>query len=90
MWGYALACGGAQKEGRSGLLPLSGRIVLAFDQWGAISLAFDLEDDRSFDEAVEERHRQRAIDQVLCPFFEVHVGHQRGGALLAACGDDLV
>jgi hypothetical protein len=33
---------------------LSGRIVFGFDQWGAVSLAFDLEDDRSFDQAIEE------------------------------------
>src|ERR1700687_1450555 len=48
------------------MLPLSGRIVLGFGQRGAVSLAFDLEDDRSFDQAVEERHRQRAIYQILC------------------------
>ena len=66
------------------LLPLSGRIVLCLDQRCTVSLAFDLEDDRSFDQAVEERHRQRAIDQVLCPFVEVHVSHQRGRTLLVA------
>ena len=63
---------------------LSGRIVLAFHQRGTVCLAFDLEDDRSFDQAVEESHRQRAIYQILCPFVEVHVGHQRGGTLLVA------
>ena len=69
---------------RKRLLPLSGRIVVGFGQRGAVSLAFDLEDDRFFDQAVEESHRQRAIDQILSPFVEVHVGHQRGGALLVA------
>jgi len=64
-----------RKWGRNACLPLSGRIVLAFDQRGTVSLAFDLEDDRAFDQAVEESHRQWAIDQVLCPFVEVHVGH---------------
>ncbi len=74
----------AQEWGRSDCFPLSGRIVFGFDQWGAVSLAFDLEDDRSFDQAVEESHRQRAIDQILSPFVEVHVCHQRCGALLVA------
>ena len=59
-------------------------MVLGLDQRCTVSLAFDLEDDRSFDQAVEERRRQRAIDQVLCPFVEVHVSHQRGGTLLVA------
>ena len=73
--GYALARGGRRNREGNGCFLLSGRIVLAFDQRGTVSLAFDLEDDRAFDQAVEESHRQWAIDQVLCPFVEVHVGH---------------
>src|SRR5450759_3293014 len=84
VWGCALASGGRRNREEAELLPLSGPIILGFGQRGAVSLAFDLEDDRSFDQAVEERHRQRAIDQILSPFVEVHVGHQRGGALLVA------
>jgi hypothetical protein len=74
----------AQACGRANCFPLSGRIVFGFDQRGAVGLAFDLEDDRLFDQAVEKSHRQRAINQILSPFVEVHVGHQRGGALLVA------
>jgi len=74
----------AQACRRASCFPLSGRIVFGFDQRGAVGLAFDLEDDRLFDQAVEKGHRQRAINQILSPFVEVHVGHQRGGALLVA------
>src|SRR5712691_9788821 len=74
----------AQEWRRNDCFLLSARIVLGFNERGTVSLAFDLEDDRSFDQAVEERHRQRAIHQILSPFVEVHVGHQRGGALLVA------
>ena len=51
---------------------------------GAVGLAFDLEDDRALDHAVEEGHRQRAIREVVSPFVEVYVGDQRRGALLIA------
>jgi hypothetical protein len=54
---------GAEIE-KKWLLPLSGRVVLGFDQRGTVSLAFDLEDDRSFDQAVEERHRIEIGPQV--------------------------
>ena len=74
----------AQVWRRKDCFLFSGRIVFGFDQRGAVSLAFDLEDDRFFDEAVEKSHRQRAINQILSPFVEVHIGHQRGGALLTA------
>lgn len=72
------------------MLLLSGRIVFTLDQWSAVGLASDLQDDRSFDQAVEERHRQRAIHEILSPFVEVYVGHQSGGAFLVARCDDLV
>jgi hypothetical protein len=82
--GVTLWPGVGAGKGEERLLPLSGRIVFGFDQWGAVSLPFDLEDDRLFDQAVEKSHRQWAINQILSPFVEVHIGHQRGGALLVA------
>ena len=57
---------------------------------GAIGFAFELQDDRSFDQAVEEGHRQRAVGKVLAPFLEVHIGDQSRRVLLVSCGDDLV
>ena len=50
----------------------------------AVGLAFDLQDDRSLDQTIEKSHRERTIRQVLSPFLEVDVGHQRRGALLIA------
>lgn len=51
---------------------------------GSVGLAFDLQDDRSLDQPVEEGHRQRAIGEIVAPFVEVHVGDHRRGALLIA------
>jgi hypothetical protein len=31
--------------------------------FGAVGLAFDLQDDRSFDESVEESHRERTVER---------------------------
>jgi len=74
----------AQKWGSGDCFLLSSRIVHPFGQRGAISLAGDLENDRPFDQPIEESHRQRAIGHVVSPFVEVDVGHQGGGALLVA------
>src|ERR1700674_680167 len=82
--GYALACGKRSKWGRSDGFLLSGRLVWAFGLVGAIGLAFNLEDDRPFDQTIEESHRERAIGHILSPSVEVYVGHQRGRALLVA------
>ena len=82
--GYALALGKHSNWRRKWRCLLSSRIVRAFGFGGAIGFAFDLENDRSFDQAIEKGHRQRAVRQIFSPFVEVHVGHQRGGALLAA------
>ena len=35
-------------------------------------------------------HRQGAVEQIISPLVEIYVGHQGGGALLVASGDDLV
>ena len=51
---------------------------------GAVGLAFDLQHDRSFDESVEEGHRERTVGEILSPFIEVHVGDHRRGPLLIA------
>jgi hypothetical protein len=51
---------------------------------GALGLAFDLQHDRSFDESVEEGHRERAVGEIVSPFIEIHVGDHRRGALLIA------
>ena len=61
-----------------------------FRLFGAVGLAFDLEDDRALNQTVEEGHRQRAIRKIVSPFVEVHIGNQRRGSLLIARGDDLV
>ena len=37
-----------------------------------MGLAFDHEDNGSFDEAIQERHRQWTIAHILAPFFKVH------------------
>jgi len=74
----------AQKWGSGDCFLLSSRIVHPFGQRGAISLAGDLENDRPFDQPIEESHRQRAIGHVVSPFVEVDVGHQGGRALLVA------
>ena len=50
----------------------------------AIRLAFDLEDDGSLDQTIQESHGQRAVGQILPPFVEVHVGDQSRGAFLIA------
>ena len=55
-----------------------------------IRLPLNLEDDRSFHDAIEESHGHGPIRQILSPFFEVHVGGERGGVFLVAQGDDLV
>ena len=52
--------------------------------------AFNREDDRSLHDAIEESHGHGPIGQILSPFFEVHVGGERGGLLLVSPGDDLI
>ena len=49
---------------------------------GSIRPAAYLQDDSSFDEAIEESHRQRTVGQVVSPFIKIYVRNQRGGALL--------
>src|SRR5205809_1125945 len=67
-----------------------GKVFRGFGLLGAIGFAFDLQDDRSFDQTIEEGHRQRTVGEIFSPFIEVHVGNHRRGALLIARGDDLV
>jgi hypothetical protein len=55
-----------------------------------IRLTLNLEDDRSFHDAIEESHGERAIGEIVPPFLEVHVGGERGGTLLVPQGDDLI
>jgi hypothetical protein len=69
---------------------LSGRLYASFGPVRTTRLAFDLEDDRSFHQAIEESHGNWAIGQIISPFVEVDVGHQGGGPLLISSGDDLV
>ena len=45
-----------------------------FGALGTIRPALNLEDDRSFHDAIEESHGDGPIGQILAPFFEVHVG----------------
>ena len=47
---------------------------------GSIGLAVDLQDDRPIDDAVQKRHRQRRITQVIGPGLEIDVRHQRRGS----------
>ena len=56
----------------------------------AIRLAFDLEDDGSLHQSIEECHSERAVRQIISPFIKVHVGHQSSRALLVSGSDDLV
>src|SRR5207247_10951566 len=67
-----------------------GKVFRGLGLLGAIGFAFDLQDDRSFDQTIEEGHRQRTVGEIFSPFIEVHVGNHRRGALLIARGDDLV
>jgi hypothetical protein len=43
----------------------------------SIGLAVDLQDDRPIDDAVQERHRQRRITQVIGPGLEIDVRYTR-------------
>src|SRR5216683_2979052 len=64
-----------------------------FSPFGAVCTirpTLNLEDDRSLYDAIEESHGDGPIGQILSPFFEVHVGGERGGALLVPQSDDLI
>ena len=64
---------------------LSGGMVFrSFRLLGSIGPAFDLQNDRTFDQAVEESHRQRTVREIVSPLIKIHVGDQRRGALLIA------
>jgi hypothetical protein len=69
---------------------LGGMAFRSFGLLGAIGLPFDLQDNRPFNQTVEEGHRQRTIGEIVSPFIEVHVSDHSRGALLIARGDDLI
>jgi len=79
--------GSAHAPGRARLISWMPRFrVFAL---GAERFAFDLDDDRVLDEAIDERHGQGPVGGVFTPFLEVDVGDQGGGTLLIARGDRL-
>src|ERR1700680_2033624 len=55
-----------------------------------IRLAFQLHDRGAVYDAVQERHRQRCVAEIVGPGFEVDVRHERRAGALAARVDDLV
>src|SRR5271157_3977796 len=69
---------------------IRGRARILDRAAGAVRFAFDLENDRSIDQAVQEGHRQRRIAEVIAPGVEVNVRRQRGGLFLIAGVEDLV
>ena len=48
-----------------------GKVFRGFGLLGAIGFAFDLQYDRSFDQTIEEGHRQRTVGEIFSPFIEV-------------------
>ena len=52
--------------------------------------SFDLDDDGSFNQAIQESHGQRPIGEILRPSIKIHIGNQCGRTLLVTRGDDLV
>jgi len=71
-----------QTECERRALVLSGRLHAIFGAVRTIGLAFDLVDDGSFHQAIEESHGNRVVGQIISPFVEVAVGHQGVPALL--------
>ena len=64
-----------------------------FSPFGAVCSirpTLNLEDDRSLYDAIEASHGHGPIGQIFSPFFEGHVGGERGGALLVPQSDDLI
>ena len=71
-------CRQARRRMSEAPLDCSGRFVLAaVGLRCAIRLAFDLEDDGAFDQAVQESHGQRTVGQIVSPFFEIHSAVER-------------
>ena len=61
---------------------LGGSVFRSLRLLGAIGPPFELQNDRSLDETVEESHCQRSVRKVVSPFIKIDVGHQRRGAFL--------
>jgi hypothetical protein len=57
---------------------------------GAIGPALDLDNDGTFDETVQESHRQWRVAQIVGPGVEVDVGEQGGGATAMTSDNNLV
>lgn len=57
---------------------------------GSVGFAFQLHDRRAIYDSIQQSHRQGCVAEIVGPRVEVDVGDQSGGALLAACIDDLV
>lgn len=64
--------------GATAILVFSGWLIPIFGAVGAIGPTFDLEDDCFLHQAIKQSHGQGAVGQVIAPFIEVDVGHQRG------------
>jgi hypothetical protein len=76
---------------RRDLTVCSGRLVLRrLHLRCAVGLAFDLQDDSSLDQSIQEGHRQRTVGQILPPFIEIHISDQCRRALLISRSDDLI
>ena len=61
-----------------------GGIIFLFSWTSPIGFTLDFDNDRAFNEAVQESHGQWRIGKIVGPSVEVNVGEQSGGTALVA------